>query len=404
MQGPMGSLDNELRKELEQALVDEIAKNLGDTIDQMGTSNIEDEDLGKLIEEGFSEIEKELAASSTTSTSTATTTTESTTTSRRVTASTPTRRTATTAVDEMMEESPFDRTLPPIHRVPTTKTTPRPRPTTTIPPTTTPFRTTATTRKSSVEWRTTTTSPRAISTTRPVTTAPTTKTTPWWMFTTPSTTATSRPTVRTTRPTTESCPTPNDPSDTNRTDVLFLLDSSNSFNEHKFMHAIQLILDTVSQFRNIGPNGTQVSLVQYNSEPYLEFSLRKHNCKQFLIDDIADTDYMQGGSMLGKAVEKVSRFAFTKNRGDRPDAENVLVILTDGQSDDRIQEPVEVAKKHNLTVLVIATLEANPQYLIDLAGNMNNVFQLHTDIKNTLPHKLAQRINSIQAGMCAHLL
>ncbi|KAK6014312.1 von Willebrand factor type A domain protein, partial [Ostertagia ostertagi] len=118
----------------------------------------------------------------------------------------------------------------------------------------------------------------------------------------------------------ESCPTPNDPSDTNRTDVLFLLDSSNSFNEHKFMHAIQLILDTVSQFRNIGPNGTQVSLVQYNSEPYLEFSLRKHNCKQWLIDDIADTDYMQG---------------------DRPDAENVLVILTDGQSDDRIQEPVE---------------------------------------------------------------
>ncbi|XGW16936.1 hypothetical protein V3C99_001958, partial [Haemonchus contortus] len=195
----------------------------------------------------------------------------------------------------------------------------------------------------------------------------------------------------------EPCPTVNDPSDTNRTDVLFLLDSSNAFNQQKFMHAIKLIIETVSQFRNIGPNGTQVSLVQFNTEPYLEFSLRKHNCKQWLIDDIADTDYMQGGSMLGKAVEKVSRFAFTKNRGDRPDAENVLVILTDGQSDDRIQEPVEVAKKHNLTVLVIATLEANPQYLMDLAGNMNNVFQLHTDIKHALPHKLAERINSIQA-------
>ncbi|VDM58427.1 unnamed protein product [Angiostrongylus costaricensis] len=115
------------------------------------------------------------------------------------------------------------------------------------------------------------------------------------------------------------CPTPNDKSDRNRTDVLFLLDSSNSFNEHKFMHAIQLILDTVSHFGNIGPDGTQVSLVQYNSEPYLEFSLRKHNCKQWLVDDIADTDYMQ------------------------------------------------VAKKNNLTVLVIATLEANPSYLMELA-------------------------------------
>ncbi|WKX98427.1 hypothetical protein Q1695_013817 [Nippostrongylus brasiliensis] len=48
MQGPMGTLDQELRKELEQALVDEIAKNLGDTIDNMG--NVEDEDLGKLID------------------------------------------------------------------------------------------------------------------------------------------------------------------------------------------------------------------------------------------------------------------------------------------------------------------------------------------------------------------
>ncbi|KAL6728164.1 hypothetical protein Aduo_009965 [Ancylostoma duodenale] len=197
----------------------------------------------------------------------------------------------------------------------------------------------------------------------------------------------------------EPCPTPNDESDANRSDVLFLLDSSNSFTEQKFMHAIQLILDTVAHFRNIGPNGTQVSLVQYNTEPYLEFSLRKHNCKQWLIEDIADTDYMQGDSMLGKAVEKVARFAFTKNRGDRPDAENVLVVLTDGQSNDRIQEPVEIAKKNNLTVLVIATLEANPKYIMELAGNMNNVFRFHTDPHKALPQKLAERINSIGAAM-----
>ncbi|CAJ0599339.1 unnamed protein product [Cylicocyclus nassatus] len=195
-----------------------------------------------------------------------------------------------------------------------------------------------------------------------------------------------------------SCPTPNDHSDKNRTDVLFLLDSSNSYNEQKFMHAIQLLMDTVKHFRNIGPNGTQISLVQYNTEPYLEFSLRKHNCRQWLIDDIADTDYMQGGSMLGKAVEKVSRFAFTKNRGDRPDAENVLVVLTDGQSDDKIQEPVEIAKKNNVTVLVIATVEANPNYIMELAGNMDNVFRFHTDPHKRLSQKLAERIMSLSSA------
>ncbi|KAK6049149.1 hypothetical protein COOONC_13346 [Cooperia oncophora] len=92
--------------------------------------------------------------------------------------------------------------------------------------------------------------------------------------------------------------------------------------------------------------------------------------------------------MLGKALEKVSRFAFTKNRGDRPDAENVLVILTDGQSDDRIREPVEVAKKHNLTVLVIATLEANPQYLMDLTGTWVSALFTSVDAELFLEFRL----------------
>ncbi|KHJ80192.1 hypothetical protein OESDEN_20138 [Oesophagostomum dentatum] len=106
---------------------------------------------------------------------------------------------------------------------------------------------------------------------------------------------------------------------------------------------------------------------------------------------------MQGGSMLGKAVEKVTRFAFTKNRGDRPDAENLLVILTDGQSEDKIQEPVEIAKKNNLTVLVIATLEANPKYIMELAGDMDNVFHFHADPQKSLPLKLAERINTLSS-------
>ncbi|KJH53130.1 von Willebrand factor type A domain protein [Dictyocaulus viviparus] len=201
----------------------------------------------------------------------------------------------------------------------------------------------------------------------------------------------------------EPCPTPNDKSDRNRTDVLFLLDSSSSYNEHKFMSSLQLIQDTVSYFQNIGPDGTQVSLVQYNTEPYLEFSLRKHNCKQWLINDIADTEYMQGGNMSNKAVEKVSRFAFTKNRGDRPEAENVLVIITDGQSEDRVQEPVEIAKKNSLTVLVIATLEVDPHHLMELTGNMDNIFQFTTHPNKSLPRKLAERINSVAAGTQSHI-
>lgn len=47
--GSMTGMDGELRKELEQALVDEIAKNLGDTIDSMEPGEVTEEDLNKLI-------------------------------------------------------------------------------------------------------------------------------------------------------------------------------------------------------------------------------------------------------------------------------------------------------------------------------------------------------------------
>lgn len=65
---------------------------------------------------------------------------------------------------------------------------------------------------------------------------------------------------------------------------------------------------------------------------------------------------------------------------------------------------------------MIATVEANPKYIMELAGmqirttviikvhykyfvgNMDNVFRFHTDPHRALSQKLAERINSIGAG------
>lgn len=58
----------------------------------------------------------------------------------------------------------------------------------------------------------------------------------------------------------------------------------------------------------------QVSLVQFTSEPVLEFSFRKHNCKPCLIADIADTEYMNGVSNLGNAIQKAAKYGFSKRR------------------------------------------------------------------------------------------
>ncbi|KAE9552758.1 hypothetical protein FO519_004020 [Halicephalobus sp. NKZ332] len=194
----------------------------------------------------------------------------------------------------------------------------------------------------------------------------------------------------------EPCEIPNDESDTTKGDVLFLLDSSSSIGPEQFQKAVRLVSQTVLNFNNIGPTGIQISLVQYNREPFLEFSFRRHNCLSSLLEDINDTEFMNGVSNLGRALEKVMKFAFTQSRGDRPDAENVLVLLTDGLSDDEIQHPITLSRQNGTTPIVVSTLQAKKDILMGIVeDDHNNVFNLTEAVQKPIGERLAQRIREI---------
>ncbi|TKR65328.1 hypothetical protein L596_025747 [Steinernema carpocapsae] len=211
-------------------------------------------------------------------------------------------------------------------------------------------------------------------------------------------TSTTTPRFITTKPIVQQgvCPVANDVTDKNKADVLFLVDSSSSIPQDQFQRALKLIRDTVQQFKNIGPNGTQVSLVQYNREPFLEFSLRRHNCITNLLDDISDTHYMNGVSNMGNAIEKVMNYGFSKRRGDRPDAPNVLVLVSDGSSDDNVKVPMKLIEKDNTTVLVISTVEAHPDVLRELAGSdLDKMFHLGEALQKPLHVRLAEKIREV---------
>ncbi|GMS90197.1 hypothetical protein PENTCL1PPCAC_12372, partial [Pristionchus entomophagus] len=199
------------------------------------------------------------------------------------------------------------------------------------------------------------------------------------------------------KPTSE-CSAARNLTDTTKADVLFLLDSSTSFDEQKFKGALEFIANTTGHFQNIGPDGVQVSLIQFASEPQLEFSLRRHNCLPTLIEDIKGTEYMKGHAMLGHAIDKATRLAFTRERGDRPEAENLLIVVTDGATEDKVQQPVTVAKENGVDVLVISTMEADPKLLLELAGSVENIFEMDGKISEPLSTRLAQRICDSAAG------
>uniref|UniRef100_A0A0R3RI54 ZP domain-containing protein n=1 Tax=Elaeophora elaphi TaxID=1147741 RepID=A0A0R3RI54_9BILA len=159
----------------------------------------------------------------------------------------------------------------------------------------------------------------------------------------------------------DECPISNDKSDQTRSDILFLIDASHNISQIRFQQTVKLIMDTVEQFNNIGPDGVQISLVQFTRESVLEFSFHKHNCKPCLLADIGDTEYISGMSSTDNAIQNIIKYGFSKQRGDRNDVANVLVVVNSEMSHDQFQEALQLLHPNNVTMVVVSTDGTNPQ-------------------------------------------
>ncbi|MCP9258085.1 Cuticlin-1 [Dirofilaria immitis] len=198
----------------------------------------------------------------------------------------------------------------------------------------------------------------------------------------------------------DECPVANDKFDQTQSDVLFLIDASRNVNKTHFQRAVKVIMDTVEQFKNIGPNGIQVSLVQYAREPVLEFSFRKHNCKPCLLFDIDDTEYIGGLNSVDNVIHKVLKYGFSKRRGDRDKVANILIIISNGISDDRFQETLQLLNLNNISVIVVVVPieDTNFQLIKQLIKDeeyQNLVFNVTAIEKNQLANGLAERVRII---------
>ncbi|KAL4002608.1 Zona pellucida-like domain family protein [Acanthocheilonema viteae] len=155
----------------------------------------------------------------------------------------------------------------------------------------------------------------------------------------------------------DKCPIENDKSDQTQSDVLFLIGVSHNISEIHFQQSLKLIMDTVEQFKNIGSNGIQISLVQFAREAVLEFSFHKHNCKPCLLADIADTKCISGLNTTDNAINKIIKYGFSKRRGDRDEAANILVVVSNGLLDGQFHEALQLLHPNNITMMIVSTTD-----------------------------------------------
>ncbi|XP_071029109.1 integrin alpha-2-like [Oncorhynchus clarkii lewisi] len=116
-------------------------------------------------------------------------------------------------------------------------------------------------------------------------------------------------------------------------DIAIVLDGSNSIYPWP---PVVAFLKKLLENLDIGPDNTQVSIIQYAVDPDFEFYLNSYKTKDSIIAAAANIPQKSGlETNTFRAIEFARRQAFLLTNGARPGASKVMVVVTDGESHDK---------------------------------------------------------------------
>uniref|UniRef100_A0A803TNF4 Collagen alpha-3(VI) chain n=1 Tax=Anolis carolinensis TaxID=28377 RepID=A0A803TNF4_ANOCA len=169
-------------------------------------------------------------------------------------------------------------------------------------------------------------------------------------------------------------------------DIIFLVDSSWSIGKEHFQLVREFLYDVVKQL-DVGGNDFRFGLVQFSGNPHTEFQLNTYHTLQDVLSHISHMPYMGGGTKTGQGLEFLIRNHLTKVSGSRVSdgTPQVVVVLTDGRSQDDVTLPSSVLKSADVNMFAIGVQDAVEGELKEIASepleihlfNLENFTALH---------------------------
>ncbi|XP_067841746.1 integrin alpha-2-like isoform X2 [Heptranchias perlo] len=124
-------------------------------------------------------------------------------------------------------------------------------------------------------------------------------------------------------------------------DLVIVLDGSNSIWPWA---PVQDFLKKLTGSLDIGPEKTQVSIVQYAEDAKIQFKLNSFKTTAEVEKVAARTPQKQGQETnTAGGIDYARKYAFSPQNGGRPAATKVMVVVTDGESHDSAKLPQVIA-------------------------------------------------------------
>ena len=179
-------------------------------------------------------------------------------------------------------------------------------------------------------------------------------------------------------------------------DVGFLLDSSGSINMADGNN-YQRIKDFIKGFIKsvvIGPNNTRVAIATYSgsSNFKLRFNFTAYSTTDSLTRATQDIPYDTGSTLTGEALTRIRTGLFSVARERLP---KILIVLTDGQSQDSVTVPSSLLRGAGVHIISVGVGDAVYSELADMASDPDS-----GNIYKVTFASLANLVGSLLESVC----
>ncbi|XP_022800544.1 uncharacterized protein LOC111338336 isoform X2 [Stylophora pistillata] len=132
-----------------------------------------------------------------------------------------------------------------------------------------------------------------------------------------------------------------------KVDIAFLLDGSGSIGKENFKKCLRFLRNFVQSF-NIAKDGTHVGVVLFSKTAEVVFSFEKYLDSKSMVEAIDKITYPAKSTYTGIGLDLVRTGLFENSA--RQGVRDVLIVMTDGASQDYIEDPSKKLRDMGVTI------------------------------------------------------
>ncbi|XP_021375374.1 cartilage matrix protein-like [Mizuhopecten yessoensis] len=140
---------------------------------------------------------------------------------------------------------------------------------------------------------------------------------------------------------------------------------------YKNFHKVLEFLEAFLFHDDIDSGTVRVGVVGYSSDANVEFFLNQYSTTDTLYKAIDNIQYMLGNTNTAAGLRVTRSAMFTVDHGDRPDAENIAIIVTDGVSNVNSRNTIpeaEMMRNSGIKIYAIGVGLVETQELTEIAS------------------------------------